>query len=124
MPFSNLEAVQTYIDSYIKTNNTNSITGLELNTSLTGIIQFMPTIGTYTSHISASGITFGSFTIPLDFTPTYTLVQSQYITSGTYPVFDMCIAVTAMPITNGIVVYYETGTISINKDVIFTYLVL
>lgn len=48
MAFVDITALQTYIDQYIITNGTNSITGAELNTALTGINQFL---------ISTSGIT-------------------------------------------------------------------
>jgi len=50
MAFDTLAALNTYMQTYVKANGMNSITGDQLNTVLTGIIQFM---GTYSTDITA-----------------------------------------------------------------------
>jgi len=50
MAFDTLAALNTYMQTYVKANGMNSITGDQLNTVLTGIIQFM---GTYSTDLTS-----------------------------------------------------------------------
>ena len=121
MAFSNITALQGYINNYINTNHSRSCTGSELNTALNGIIQFLgtggaPVTGTYMVTLSVTGGSITTFTIPLSFTPTSTIVQVQ----NTSAVLTNLVAVTSSkPGTNAITVQVSTsgaysGTITLS----------
>lgn len=113
MSFSNLPAVQLYINSYINTNGTNSITGVELNTALTGMLQFIPIVGNYSTTLSSGQTTV---TIPLTFTPLVTIVQIL-----AEDILDL--VVTSTPTTNGIIVTLINRK-SIDSNYTFSYLAI
>jgi len=112
MTFSNLSAVVAYLNAYVNTNGTNSITGASLNTALNGIAQFVPNIGLY-SLVYASGTT-GVTTIPLSYQPMISIVQSQ----------KYGIEVTAsIPSSSGITVNYNnTTSVSGSTNLSYIYL--
>jgi len=84
MTFSTITDLETYINRYIGANGTNSITGEQMNTVLTGITQFLEQAGGYekgslsyaVTTTLGSGSTLNILT-SLDFTPSLVLLSSK-----------------------------------------------
>ena len=106
MEFSDIPQLTSFINTYINTNGTDSITGNQMNTALNGIIQFLgasgvtANTGTYSTSIPlTSGIT--EITIPLTYSPTFTIVQ---VNSFLIPAGNTIFVVNSVGITDGILV--------------------
>lgn len=80
MTFANITELTTYINRYLISNGTNSITGDQLNIALDGIIQFLSEAGTLTNIHLGQGMD-GAGT---DITTTGTVALPNVVTAGTY----------------------------------------
>jgi len=124
--FPTIASLQSFINTYVNTNGTDSITGANLNLALSGITEFLgtaggPTIGSHNVNIATSGATISNTIIPLSFTPISTVVQAAVPFTG---LSNFVIVLSSTPTTNGIIVYYESSIASTPFNVTFSYLAI